>query len=421
MGDMPRVLLLMTTTTYRAHDFLEAAKRLGIEAVVGSDREPALADLTPGKSLALDFLHPEAGTQAIIALTKNRSLDAIVAVDDDGALVAATASEALGLSHNAVAAIEAARNKHRMRHMLAAAGVPTPQFWCFATDVDASEAARQVHFPCVVKPLFLSASRGVMRADTPEQFCSAFQRLCVILQLPDVMQRGGPLARQILVETFIPGQEVALEGLLIQGKLSVLALFDKPDPLDGPFFEETLYITPSRLPAPVQEAIAACTARSAQALGLRQGPVHAELRVNDAGVWPLEMAPRSIGGLCSRTLRFGPGVSLEELILQQALGIDPTAYGREKTASGVMMLPIPRRGILQAIHGQAEAKRVPGIEDLTITIPTGQEVIPLPEGDRYLGFLFARRDTPDDVEMALREAYGRLDVVITPAPDHDET
>jgi biotin carboxylase len=236
MGDMPRVLLLMTTTTYRAHDFLEAAKRLGIEAVVGSDREQALADLTPGKSLVLDFLHPEAGTQAIIAFTKNRSLDAIVAVDDDGALVAATASEALGLSHNAVAAIEAARNKYRMRHMLAAAGVPTPQFWCFATDVDASEAACQVRFPCVVKPLFLSASRGVMRADTPEQFCRAFQRLRAILQLPDVMQRGGPLARQILVETFIPGQEVALEGLLIQGKLSVLALFDKPDPLDGPFF-----------------------------------------------------------------------------------------------------------------------------------------------------------------------------------------
>jgi hypothetical protein len=198
-------------------------------------------------------------------------------------------------------------------------------------------------------------------------------------------------------------------------------LFDKPDPLDGPFFEETLYVTPSRLPAAVQEAIATCTARTAQALGLRQGPVHAELRVNDAGPWMLEMAPRSIGGLCSRTLRFGPGVSLEELILQQALGIDPTAHTREKTASGVMMLPIPHRGILHAIHGQADAQQVPGIEDLTITIPPGQEVIPLPEGDRYLGFLFARRDTPDDVEMALREAYRRLDVVITPVRDHDGT
>jgi biotin carboxylase len=418
---MPRLLLLMTTTTYRAHDFLEAARRLGIEAVVGSDREQALADLTPGKTLALDFLHPEAGTQAIIAFTKNRSLDAIVAVDDDGALVAAMASEALGLSHNSVDSMSAARNKHRMRQMLAAAGIPIPQFWCFATDVDPDAVARQVLFPCVVKPLFLSASRGVMRADTPEQLRRALQRLCTILRTPDVMERGGPLAQQILVETFIPGQEVALEGLLIQGKLSVLALFDKPDPLDGPFFEETLYVTPSRLPAAVQEAIATCTARTAQVLGLRQGPVHAELRLNDAGPWLLEMAPRSIGGLCSRTLRFGPGISLEEIILQQALGLDPTAHAREKTASGVMMLPIPRRGILHAIHGQAEAKQVPGIADLTITIPSGQEVIPLPEGDRYLGFLFARRDTPDDVEMALREAYRRLDVVITPSQDHDGT
>jgi L-amino acid ligase C-terminal domain 2/ATP-grasp domain len=198
-------------------------------------------------------------------------------------------------------------------------------------------------------------------------------------------------------------------------------LFDKPDPLDGPFFEETLYVTPSRLPATVQEAIAASTARTAQALGLRQGPVHAELRVNDAGPWMLEMAPRSIGGLCSRSLRFGPGVSLEELILQQALGLDPTAHRRETMASGVMMLPIPRRGILQAIHGQVVAQQVPGIEDLTITIPPGQEVIPLPEGDRYLGFLFARRDTPEGVEMALREAYRCLDVVITPGPEHDGT
>jgi biotin carboxylase len=416
---MPRLLLLMTTTTYRAHDFLEAARRLGIEAVVGSDREQALADLTPGKSLALDFLHPEVGTQAIIAFTKNRPLDAIVAVDDDGALVAATASEALGLSHNSVASIDAARNKYRMRQMLAAAGVPTPQFWCFATDIDPGDIACQVRFPCVVKPLFLSASRGVIRADTPEQLRRACQRLRAILCLPDVMARGGALAQQFLVETFIPGQEVALEGLLIQGKLSVLALFDKPDPLDGPFFEETLYVTPSRLPATVQEAIAACTARTAQALGLRQGPVHAELRVNDAGPWMLEMAPRSIGGLCSRSLRFGPGVSLEELILQQALGLDPTAHSREKMASGVMMLPIPRRGTLHAIHGQAAAQQVPGIEDLTITIPPGQEVIPLPEGDRYLGFLFARRETPDGVEMALREAYGCLDVVIAPTPEHD--
>jgi biotin carboxylase len=301
-----------------------------------------------------------------------------------------------------------------MRQMLAEAGEPVPQFWCFPTDINPTIAAGQIRFPCVVKPLFLSASRGVMRADNVEQFHVAFQRLCALLCLPHVMKRGGPLAQQILVETFIPGKEVALEGLLIHGHLRVLALFDKPDPLDGPFFEETLYVTPSRLPSAVQEDIATRTTRTAWALGLHQGPVHAELRVNDTGPWMLEMAPRSIGGLCSRTLRFGPGLSLEELILQQAVGIDPTAHARANKASGVMMLPIPHRGILYAVHGQEEAKRVPGVEDLTITIPLGQEVIPLPEGDRYLGFLFARHDSPAEVEAALREAYRRLDLVITP-------
>jgi biotin carboxylase len=243
---------------------------------------------------------------------------------------------------------------------------------------------------------------------------AAFQRLNALLHMPDVLARGGALAHQILVETFIPGQEVALEGLLIHGELRVLALFDKPDPLDGPFFEETLYVTPSRLPTTVQEAIAACTARTARALGLQQGPIHAELRINNAGPWVLEVAARTIGGLCSRTLQFGPGLSLEELVLQQALGIDPTAHARDERAAGVMMLPIPHGGILRAVHGQEEARRIPDVEDLSITIPLGQEVVPLPEGARYLGFLFARAATPEQVEAALRAAHKRLELVITP-------
>jgi biotin carboxylase len=411
---MPRLLLLMTTTTYRAHDFLEAARRLGIDAVIGSDRQQALAALTPGKTLVVDFLHPEAGVHAITAFAAERPLDTIVAVDDDGALVAALASETLGLPHNSADAVAAAQNKHRMRQLMADAGVPTPRFWCVSRDAEAAEVGRQISFPCVVKPLFLSASRGVIRADDPSQLAAAFRRVGALLRQPEVEERGGPLAQHILIETFIPGREVALEGLLIRGALNVLALFDKPDPLDGPFFEETLYITPARLPHAVQEAIATCTARTAQALGLRQGPVHAELRLNDAGIWMLELAPRSIGGLCSRTLRFGPGVSLEELILRQAVGIDPTAYKREEQASGVMMLPIPRGGILRAVHGQNDAREVPGVKELDITIPIGDQVVPLPEGNRYLGFVFARAETPDQVEAALREAHKRLDIVITP-------
>ena len=411
---MPRLLLLMSTTTYRAHDFLAAARRLGIDAVIGSDQQQVLAALTPGRTLTLDFLQPAENVENIVAFARQYPLDAIVAVDDDGTLLAAMASEMLNLPHNAADAVAAARNKYLTRQLLAQSELPQPAFCCYPIDADPAAIAQDIRFPCVVKPLFLSASRGVIRADDAPQLAAAFKRVGALLRSPDIAQRGSALARQILVETFIPGQEVALEGLLIRGELKILALFDKPDPLDGPFFEETLYITPSRLPAAVQVAIASRTAQAADALGLRQGPVHAELRVQHDEPWVLEVAPRSIGGLCSRTLRFGPGLSLEELILQQALGIDPTQHTREHLAAGVMMLPIPQRGILKAVHGRDQATAVPGIEELDITIPPGQEVIPLPEGDRYLGFLFARADTPEAVEIALRQAHRHLDIIITP-------
>lgn len=409
---MPRLLLLMSTTTYRAHDFLAAARRLGIDAVIGSDQQQVLAALTPGRTLTLDFLQPAENVEKVVAFAAQHPLDAIVAVDDDGALLAAMAAEMLHLPHNAADAVAAARNKYLTRQLLAQSELPQPAFACYPIDADPATVARNTRFPCVVKPLFLSASRGVIRADDATQLAAAFKRVGALLRRADIAQRGGALARQILVETFIPGREVALEGILIRGELKVLALFDKPDPLDGPFFEETLYITPSRLPATVQAAIASRTAQAADALGLRQGPVHAELRVQDDEPRVLEVAPRSIGGLCSRTLRFGPGLSLEELILQQALGVDPTPHARERLAAGVMMLPIPQRGTLQAVHGREQAAAVPGIEALDITIPLGQEVIPLPEGDRYLGFLFARADTPEAVEAALRQAYRQLDIII---------
>jgi biotin carboxylase len=275
--------------------------------------------------------------------------------------------------------------------------------------------SHSVDYPCVIKPLSLSASRGVIRADDAAQFVAAFQRLVAILQRPDVALSARRSTREILVERFIPGSEVAVEGLLTNGQLRVLALFDKPDALDGPFFEETIYVTPSRFPIAVQDAIASCIAEVASALGLRHGPIHAELRVNEQGPWMLEIAPRSIGGLCSRTLRFANGLSLEELLLRHALGFDVQALARERSAAGVMMIPIPQAGILRQVTGQEDATRVAGIEDLRITIPVGQAVVPLPEGSQYLGFLFARGDTPAAVESALREAHRRLTFVITSA------
>jgi biotin carboxylase len=415
---MHRVLLLMTTTTYRANAFLEAARRLHVPVVVGSERPQALAVTNPGGHLTLDFSAPEETAHTVVAFARDYPISAVVAADDDGVILAAMASAALGLLHNPMEAVAAARNKYRMRQVLAEAEIPCPRFERFSIHHDPADVARLVSYPCVVKPLALSASRGVIRADDAAQFVVAFHRLVAILHRPEVATLASRSAQEILVESFIPGVEVALEGLLTHGKLKVLALFDKPDPLDGPFFEETIYVTPSRFPRAVQEAITACTANVATALGLRQGPVHAELRVNDQGPWMLEIAPRSIGGLCSRTLRFDSGMSLEELILRHALGLDVEAVEREQRAAGVMMIPIPQAGTLRQVLGQEEAKRVPGVEDLRLTIPLGQEVVPVPEGSKYLGFIFARGETPEAVEVALREAHRRLTFITTPA---DET
>jgi biotin carboxylase len=410
----PRLLLLMTTNTYRASAFLEAARRLGVPVVVGSEHQQALAAANPEGHLTLDFAAPEEASGAIVEFAHTHPIRGIVAADDDGVLLAAMATAALGLPCHPVGAVAAARNKYRMRQILAAADIPCPDFWRFPIDGDPAEMAQQVRYPCVVKPLALSASRGVIRADDPAQFAAAFRRVVAILQRPDAAISARRSARELLVERFIPGAEVALEGLLTDGKLRVLTLFDKPDPLDGPFFEETIYVTPSRLPAPTQDAIVTCTADVAAALGLRHGPVHAELRVNAQGPWLLEIAPRSIGGLCSHALRFGDGLALEELLLRHALGCDVEALERERLAAGVMMIPIPKAGILRQVAGRERAMQVAGIEDIRLTIPIGQEVVPLPEGSRYLGFIFARNATPAGVESALREAHQRLTFVITP-------
>ena len=406
------VLLLLPTRTYRATDFLAAAERLDIEVVVGSDRPQTLSELSPRKTLTLNFLDATKGTEEIVRFASMYPIDAIIGVDDDTTMLAATASKALSFPYNSAASAYATRNKYRMRKALADAGIRSPRFNLFSTDENPTTLVDQIGFPCVVKPLSLSASRGVIRADGPDEFIGAFRRVAAILQAADVGNRGDAEAQQVLVESYIPGIEVALEGILLGGKLKTLAIFDKPDPLDGPFFEETLYITPSRLPDHLQEEIAGVTAHAAKSLGLLEGPVHAELRLNDEGAWPLEIAARSTGGLCSRTLRFGTGMSLEELILRHAVGMEVQSLEREAAAAGVMMIPIPRPGILREVRGKSEAERVTGIEGIIISIPLGQTVVPLPEGSRYLGFIFARGNAPADVEQSLREAHGQLEFVI---------
>jgi len=409
--------------------FRAAAERLGIAVVTGLDLPLELADQWPG-ALPLSFAAPDAAAASIAAYAAERPLAAILSVDDSGSLVAAAASRALGLPHNDPAAAIAARDKFVMRRLLREGGVATPWFERFTTADDPAVVAARAPYPCVVKPLNLNGSRGVMRADSPEELVAAIGRLLRLIAPgssapsphPSPTGRGGlsptpPLPRSpapYLVEAFIPGVEVALEGLLDDGQLRVLALFDKPDPLDGPFFEETIYVSPSRLPAATQAAIERATADAARALGLRVGPIHAELRVNDAGAWIVEVAGRSIGGLCSQVLRFGVDASLEELILRQTVGLPLGDVGRRDRAAGVMMIPIPTAGLLRAVDGVEAAAAVPLIASVEITARLHYPLMPLPEGDSYLGFIFAHGQTPAEVEAALRAAHGALRFTIEP-------
>jgi biotin carboxylase len=385
------VVLVLPTATYRATDFVEAAAALEADVVVASDREQVLA--ATDRALTVDLDDAPGTAEAVADLDGRVPVDAVVAVDDQGVVVAAEAAARLGLPHNPPEAVAATRDKVRLRLALDRAEVRQPSFRV----VDDDELP-DLPFPWVVKPLGLSGSTGVIRVDDADAAPATFERVRAIAAAPT-----------LLVETFVPGPEVALEGLLRGGELEVLATFDKPDPLDGPYFEETLYVTPSRqrldgLHRLVQDAC--------RAVGLTEGPVHAEARLTPDGPVLLEVAARSIGGLCGRTLRFGAGVSLEELILRHALGLPTAGMVREDVAAGVMMLPIPRTGTLVEVRGQGAARDVPGIVGLELTIPPGRPVRALPEGDRYLGFLFARGDAPAEVEAALRAAHARLDVVI---------
>ena len=404
-----RVLLLTTSSSYRLPAFLEAAERLGVQPLVAEDMPTALAGRA-GARLGLDFADEARALTTLVALASDTPLAAVLAVDDSGSLLAARASALLGLPHNSLESAEAARDKHLMRQLFARADVPSPDFRLCSTGDNLAALADEVVYPCVVKPLRLNGSRGVIRANSPAEFVAAAQRLARLLDRLE----GNRAPKPFLVEGFIPGCEVALEGLIDRGQLHVLALFDKPDPLDGPFFEETIYVTPSRLPEATQAMIAQVATQAAAAVGLERGPLHAELRISPGGPVMVELAGRSIGGLCSRTLRFGTDASLEELILRQAAGLPVESLSRTGSAGGVMMIPIPQPGVLRAVRGLDAARTVPGVESVEITAPLHYSLVPLPEGDAYLGFIFARGATPEEVELALRASHAALAFDVLP-------
>lgn len=406
LPERPRTIILLGSgRTYRLGAFAAAAERLGVDVVIGEDVPLPLMSRAGALPLPLDYRDIPRSTASVVEFARRVPVAAIVGVDDSGTLLAARASQALGLPHNAPEAAEAARDKHRMRCLFTAAGVPSPAFRLWRIGDDPAVVAAATRFPCVVKPTMLSGSRGVMRANDPAELAARFERLRAIV--------ANERCEDVLVEDYVPGVEVALEGLLDGGRLRVLALFDKPDPLEGPFFEETLYVTPSRLPAEAQDAILSAASRAAAALGLREGPIHAELRWNEKGAFLIEVAARSIGGLCSETLRFGAGMPLEELILRHAMG-GPIDTMRDGRAGGVMMIPIPAAGHLRSVSGLDAASAVPGIVKVEITARMNHPLVPLPEGDSYLGFIFARGETPDEVESALRASHACLRFEIVP-------
>jgi hypothetical protein len=423
------VLLLAATTGYQVRAFGEAADRLGVELVYATDRCNVLEDPWEDGAVPVRFFDTAESTAAVMDVARDRPIDGVLAVGDRTTALAAHVNAALGLRGHSVDAAYVSRSKQSTRERLRDRGLPVPWFVAVAASIDARTLSSRVSFPCVVKPMALSGSRGVIRVDDERALAQALERLRAILRSPDVRSERNPLHDMVLVEGFIPGREFAVEGVMNDGALHVLAIFDKPDPLDGPFFEETIYVTPSSASAKVQQAIADHISRAVEALGLTHGPVHAECRVNEEGVYVLEVAARPIGGLCARALRFIRGqtptstsgsdpadadtsISLEEVLLRHAVGESTGRWVREAAASGVMMVPIPRRGVLRGVTGIDRARSVPHVVDVRMTAKIDQVLVPLPEGRSYLGFIFGRADRSPEVERALRDAHRCLEFAI---------
>jgi biotin carboxylase len=417
---MSTVLVLATTTGYQTRAFGDAAVRLGVELVFATDRCHLIEDPWQDHAIAIRFYDEDSSVAAILEAARGRPIDGLVAVGDRPTVIAARVADALGLSFHSPDAAAIARDKRRTRECLRQAGLPVP-WWIPISLSTRGAPSPEPRYPCVLKPVSLSGSRGVMRVDDDSALAAALDRLRAIVESPDVRAERNDAHGFALLEGFIPGREYALEGLMHQGALHVLAIFDKPDPLDGPFFEETVYVTPSAAPDGTRAAIVEAVAGAAAAIGLQHGPIHAECRVNPEGVFVLEVAARPIGGLCARALRFESAIrdsrsalSLEELLLRHALGEDPARYRREDAASGVMMIPIPRRGVFRGVDGVEAARGMPHIDDVQITAKPDQRLLPLPEGASYLGFIFSRAGRAADVDAALRAAHARLHFAIDP-------
>lgn len=396
---MPTAVVILPSSTYRAADFVEAADSLGLGLVVASENPPPI-DMGD-RYLQIDCSDPMTAAEAIATLGERVGIDGIVAADDAGVMVAAHANAILGLGGNSPEAAGSTRNKLDMRRRFDAAEVDQPRFAALVPGESASDLAAEVGFPVVIKPLDRSASQGVIRVDRADDAES------VALRIREIVGQDATL----LVESYVAGVEIALEGMITNGRFSVLAVFDKPDTRSGPYFPETIFVTPSRHPEGILEKAERVADEAVRALGLTHGPAHIELKVDDTRATVIEVAARSIGGLCSRSLNFGlMGTTLESLILRNAMGMDISRLHREAAASGVLMIPTPGTGIVSTVNGVKETRSIDGITGLDLTITPGQNIAAPPEGDRYIGFVYARAKTPETVERALRKAMDKLEV-----------
>ena len=417
------VALFASKLGYQTRSFEAAARKLGVQLAYVTDRCHELDDPWGDHAIAARFANPEEAAATAMQSLRAQPLAAILALGDGPAVAASYAARGLGLRSNHPAAVEACHNKLRMREVFRDAGLfnPPTSLWFRSIPLspEPEPSLLAIQYPCVLKPLSLSASQGVMRANSREEFREAARRLARLLERPDLQMKNASPLREALVEEYIPGVEVAVEGIVLDGALKLVAIFDKPDPLEGPYFEETIYVTPSRLSAEQQSAIVRTATQAIRALGLSHGPVHAEFRINDRGVWPIEVAPRPIGGMCAASLSFvasgnADRIGLEELILRHAIGEDISTWQRESAASAVMMIPVPASGILEKVEGIDEAQLVPKVTDVHITARLHDQIQAWPESSSYLGFIFAKAESPAAAEQALRYAHSKLHFQIRP-------
>ncbi|MEH6527651.1 MAG: ATP-grasp domain-containing protein [Sneathiella sp.] len=400
------LLLLIPTTSYQTRNFMRAATKLSANVVVGTDAANILKS-PDDHLLQIDLMNVAASVSIIKEAARSRPFHAIIGVDDLTTLIAATASQELGLSHNPVEAVNTCNNKYDFRRKLEVGNLWSKSFYRIDRDKDLAWQGRKLPYPMVLKPLSLSGSRGVIRVNNDNEYGVAIDRICKILDRKDIPV-AADLRRFILAEEYIPGEEIAVEAVIADDTLKILAIFDKPDPLEGPYFEETIYVTPSHHSPAMIQALQEVLTDIARVLGIRQGPIHAEFRINETGIYVIEISPRSIGGLCGRLLETGLGMNIEELIVRLSLDEKQPDLPVVDTAQAVMMIPIPAAGTFLGLNGVRDAKEVEFVTDVVISIPVGQEIVPLPEGNQYLGFIFAEGSDLTTVETAVRSAHQKL-------------